>query len=281
LEFVLHQNKSFFSVMVISNPLWRALLIQVIIFAVIVGVLPSLSFITHLDMGMQGLELAGIQSILAVGLTYLLRLPPWWLIIQAIFPIAIWVGLIQTLIPAWGFGVVTVLLGLVFSNVWRERVPLYLSNAITQSAMAQFAQEKGIQRAVDLGSGLGGIVRALAGVGVEATGVESSPLLVWVSNLLSSGKDNARVIRGDIWQTDLSQMDLVYVFLSPVPMPSIWRKACMEMKSGSWLVSNSFAIPEVEPEEIWELSDGRQTQLWLYRIQRPETMDESDTNPIA
>lgn len=262
--------------MVISNPLWQALFIQIVVFAVIVSLSPHFGFDDQT--AMHGLVFAGIQSVLAVGLTYLFRLPPWWLIIQAIFPLALWIGLVQTLIPSWGFGVVTVLLGLVFSNVWRERVPLYLSNSVTQSAMAQFAQEKGIERAVDLGAGLGSIVRALASVGVKTIGVESSPLLVWVSNLLNGNQDKAKVIRGDIWQTDISQEDLVYVFLSPVPMPSIWRKACMEMKAGSWLVSNSFAIPDVEPEEIWELPDGRQTQLWLYRIPRLENVDVGDTH---
>jgi hypothetical protein len=32
------------------------------------------------------------------------------------------------------------------------------------------------------------------------------------------------------------------------------------------LVSNSFAIEGVEPREVWELSDKRQTQLFIYQI---------------
>ena len=91
--------------------------------------------------------------------------------------------------------------------------------------------------------------------------------------MLSKGLPLASVDHGDIWLADITQVDLVYVFLSPVPMPDIWQKACAEMKSGSWLVSNSFSIPNVEPEEIWELSDRRQTQLWLYRI--PEKSDKT------
>lgn len=38
------------------------------------------------------------------------------------------------------------------------------------------------------------------------------------------------------------------------------------MKSGALLVSNSFAIEDVEPLEVWELLDGRQTQLLIYQI---------------
>jgi len=49
-------------------------------------------------------------------------------------------------------------------------------------------------------------------------------------------------------------------------MVDIWRKAQQEMKPGSILVSNSFAVPDVEAEDVWELSDGRHTQLLIYKI---------------
>lgn len=250
--------------MIMSNPLWMALVIQSLVFVVVFFGFNRLAW--WQGYAFDWVIWVGVQSLLSVVVTYWVKLPPWWLWIQGILPIALWLGLLQTLIPAWGFGLIVLVLALVFSNVWRERVPLYLSNSETQAALVQFAREKNIKQAIDLGSGLGGIVRALARSGVQSLGIEASPVLVWVSNLLSKNLVSARVVRGDIWQADISQVSLVYVFLSPVPMPDIWRKACAEMPEGSWLISNSFEVPEVEPEEIWELSDRRQTQLWLYRI---------------
>jgi hypothetical protein len=49
-------------------------------------------------------------------------------------------------------------------------------------------------------------------------------------------------------------------------MTALWQKAKVEMKSGSILVSNSFAIPDIEPDDVWELADARQTQLFIYVI---------------
>jgi hypothetical protein len=191
-------------------------------------------------------------------------MPHWWLWIQALLPIGLFVGLSQQLIPVVWFGVIALFLMLVFSNVWSERVPLYLSNRITHRALEQLVRERNIKTAVDLGSGLGGVVRALAKQGVDATGVEFSPILAVLSAALCRWFGLGRVLRGNMWQQDLSHYDLVYVFLSPVPMSELWQKAQREMKTGSVLVSNSFAVPEVEPDDVWELADGRQTLLFIY-----------------
>jgi hypothetical protein len=96
--------------------------------------------------------------------------------------------------------------------------------------------------------------------------VEFSPVLAVLSNAICRLVGKGRVIRGDMWQQDLSQLDLVYVFLSPVPMSAIWQKAQAEMKSGAVLVSNSFAVPNVEPDDVWVLADERETQLFIYVI---------------
>ncbi len=67
-----------------------------------------------------------------------------------------------------------------------------------------------------------------------------------------------------LWETDLADSDLVYAFLSPEPMPALFEKARRQMKPGSLFVSNSFAVPDVEADEVWELSDRRGTRLYLY-----------------
>ena len=58
----------------------------------------------------------------------------------------------------------------------------------------------------------------------------------------------------------------MYAFLSPEPMPKLWEKIVNEMPSGSVFISNSFAVPNVTPDDIWQLPDARQTILYLYRL---------------
>jgi len=55
---------------------------------------------------------------------------------------------------------------------------------------------------------------------------------------------------------------------SPEPMPRLWAKLVKESRKPMLLISNSFAVPGIEPDEVIELDDGRQTELFLYRLPR-------------
>jgi hypothetical protein len=96
--------------------------------------------------------------------------------------------------------------------------------------------------------------------------------MVWlVSTLLSKLTRRGKILRQDIWSTDLGREDLVYAFLSTEPMAALYQKAKAEMKPGSLLVSNSFPAPDVEPDEVWELPDRRRTKLFLYEMKGSAT----------
>ena len=258
----MHQNKSKKSILFFRNPLWLALLIQLVVLVAISLVLPYLAEWVAPPYHPTYIVLA--QAFFAALLSLAVKMPRWWLWIQFLLPIGLFVGLAQTMIPFYWFGLFALILMLVFSNVLGERVPLYLSNGVTHRALLELVVERHIKTAVDLGSGLGGVVRALAASGVDATGVEFSPVLAVLSNAVCRLTRRGRVLHGDMWQQDLSCYDLVYVFLSPVPMSAIWQKAQAEMKSGAVLVSNSFAVPDIEPDDVWVLADGRETQLFIY-----------------
>lgn len=218
----------------------------------------------------------GGQALVAAGVTVLLRLPVWWVWIALLFPAALGLGLTFGSLPAWPFGLAFVLLYLFYSNTARERVPLYLTNGVTAAALADLARERGVRHAIDLGSGFGDVVRALSGKERRATGVETAPMAFLVSKALSRLTGRGTILRQDLWATDLSEADLVYAFLSPEPMPRLFAKAKAEMKPGSLLVSNSFAVPDVPPDAVWELPDRRRTQLFLYEMgaQQHDTQDE-------
>ncbi len=220
-----------------------------------------------------------LQALGAAVVTKLLGLPVWWIWIGLCFPAAMALALNVGDLPAWPFGIGFVLLYLFFSNTARDRVPLYLTNRATTEALLSLMRQRSARRFIDLGSGLGGVVRELDGEGRQASGVETAPMVWLVSNLLSKIQGRGRILRQDIWTADIAGEDIVYAFLSPEPMPALYDKAKREMKPGSLLVSNSFAVPGVEASEIWELSDRRKTRLYLYEMNEPKIKDEAAARP--
>ncbi|MBC7282355.1 hypothetical protein [Hoeflea sp.] len=247
-----------------SYPIIGAALAQLAAGVVVIAMRPALAGV--IDAGSLFWASLGVQCAGAALVTRLLGLPVWWVWINLFFPAAMALALQAGDFPAWPFGVTFLVLYLVFSNTARERVPLYLSNRQTAEALVSVMQQRGARRFVDLGSGLGGVVRRLDGDGRIARGVESAPMVWLVSLLLSKLTGRGLILRQDIWAADIAGEDIVYAFLSPEPMPALYEKARREMKPGSLLVSNSFAVPDVEADEVWELPDRRKTRLYLYEM---------------
>lgn len=253
-----------------SYPIIGAIIAQLVAGVVVLAV--SMVLADGLDPVSQFWGGLAVQSLVAAWVTKLLGLPVWWVWISLCFPSALVLALEAGDLPAWPFGVGFVVLYLVFSNTARERVPLYLTNRVTADALLSLMKQRNAKRFIDLGSGLGGVVRAMDGEGRYAEGVESAPMVWFVSMVLSKLQRRGQILRQDIWSTDVSDKDIVYVFLSPEPMPQLYAKAQREMKPGSLLVSNSFAVPGVEAAEIWELADRRKTRLYLYEMNRAESV---------
>ncbi len=91
------------------------------------------------------------------------------------------------------------------------------------------------------------------------------PFLVsWLRMRLSKGRCEVRW--GSLWRVDLQPFDVVYAYLSPVPMADLWRKIQREMRPGTLFISNTFEVPGVEPSEVVELDDLHQSRLYLYRL---------------
>lgn len=247
-----------------SYPIIGAVIVQVI--AAVVVITFNLLLAGVIDARLLLWTSLLLQGGLSAVLTRALGLAVWWVWIGLFFPLAVYLALLSGNLPAWPFAIAFMLLYLLFSNTARERVPLYLTNRKTAEALLSLMQESGARRFMDLGSGLGGVVRAIDGEGRVAVGVETAPLAWLVSVVLSKLNKRGRILRQDLWSTDISKEDVVYAFLSPEPMPMLFEKATREMKPGSLLVSNSFSVPGRAADEVWELSDGRKTQLFLYRM---------------
>lgn len=205
-------------------------------------------------------------GLIAAGLVRPLGLGIWWLPIQFFFV----PGLLlfqQLALPPEIFLAGFALLVLVFWNVFRGRVPLYLSGPAAQKTLLQLLATRHAGRFLDLGCGTGSLLRALADRRPDwsFTGVESSPLVFAWAWLRNHGGAGARMHWHNLWSVNLAEYDLVYCFLSPEPMPAIWRKACKEMRAGTLLVSNQFLVPGVAPDRTLPLGRGRGA-LYVWHI---------------
>ena len=245
-------------------PIFVAALAQVIAFALTGLLMLSLrSFGWALD----GYTLLTTQSVLAVVASYLMRLPSWWLGIQAVFVPALATVLIVAIDPAWFLGGF-ILLALIYGRTYSTQVPLYLSRRQVWLAIQQILPQAPGLRVLDLGSGLGGLVKHLAEARPDSRvlGIESAPLPSWISKLRMIGRPNAHIEWGDFWHTNLNQYDVVCAYLSPVPMPSLWNKVQAEMRPGTLFISYRFSIPGVVPSQVIRLNDLGQTELYVWRV---------------
>ncbi|MBV2184111.1 MAG: hypothetical protein KUL88_06190 [Rhizobium sp.] len=207
------------------------------------------------------------QGLVAALIGRVLGLSPFWIPIQILLPLA---AAYNAVVPAWAYLAAFVVCALIYWNSASEQVPLYLTNRKTWQALDAIVSEQKARSFVDLGSGMGGVVTFLAGANpaLRARGVETAPLVFVASRvrLMLRRLPNAEFAYCSIWDEDLSAHDVVYCFLSPVPMPKMFAKAKAEMRRGTLFVSNSFTVPGEEPEAVVEVDDTRKTRLYLYRI---------------
>jgi hypothetical protein len=204
----------------------------------------------------------------AAALAWLWRLPIWWRYINLLFLPLVGLTLhLQTqsagLDPNW-FLAAFLLLALTSFGAVRSRVPLYLSSPRAAAELARRLPPNG--RLIDLGCGLGGPLARIHGQRPDAhlAGVETAPLNWLLAKLRLLGRADIRL--GSLWNANLGAHDIVYAYLSPAPMPALWDKARAEMKPGSLLISNTFAVPDRIADETLELGDLSHARLLIWRM---------------
>lgn len=211
--------------------------------------------------------LAATQAVIATATAAFLRSPRWWLPIHLAFAPALALA-ISARLPGWPYGIAFLALALVYWTSFRTQVPLFLSNRVTVHRLAAWLPDDAPRRVLDAGSGTGSFARRLARLRPDwqITGIEAAPAPWLLSRRLGRGLSNLILRRGDLWAEPFSAYDVVYAFLSPVPMNELWRKARREMREGSLLISNSFPIEGLATEKVIHVDDRRATRLYVYRI---------------
>jgi hypothetical protein len=222
------------------------------------------------DLHLAPLIFALLCGTLASAFSRIAGLARWWLFIQFAFAPALVLMLALNVPPGFFLAAFLVML-VVFWSTFRTQVPLYLSsNQVWQTLASRLPSEQPFTL-VDLGSGIGGVLSYLAGARPQGRyhGIENAPLpFLWSwLRIRFGGFRNCTVHWGSLWNSDLGQYDVVFAYLSPVPMEALWQKAKKEMRPGSLFISNTFAVPDHPPQETITVKDLHHSTLYLWRMQ--------------
>lgn len=211
-------------------------------------------------------------GLLAATFSFFAGLAKWWLAIQLLFAPALVLMLSAKLPPSLFLGAFLILL-LVYWSTFRTQVPLYLSSNKVWRALEHLlpaAKANSNFTFIDLGSGLGGVLTHLANVRPDGRyiGVEAAPLPFfwsWLRIRLGSHR-NCRVKWGSLWDCDLSQYDVVFAYLSPVPMGKLWHKARAEMRPGTMFISSTFTVLDQAQHETVQVDDLHHSTLFIWHM---------------
>lgn len=110
----------------------------------------------------------------------------------------------------------------------------------------EYANIKPGQKAVDLGSGDGRIMIAMAKAGAIVHGYEINPVLVWLTKrkIKKEGLEGKAFIHlKSFWEEDLSSFDIITLFGVRRIMPRLEAKLNKELKPGAKVISFGFTFP--------------------------------------
>jgi cyclopropane fatty-acyl-phospholipid synthase-like methyltransferase len=165
-------------------------------------------------------------------------------------------------------GLLLVLLGIVLLFIlWTSFrgapwFPTSLANVRKMLAMADVQPGEVVY---DLGSGDGRvIIMAARRFGARAVGIEIDPLrYLWTRMLITvlGLQGEVRVVWGDFFDQDLSQADVVTVYLLQKTNTRLMDKLRRELRPGARVVSNTFIFPG------WALArKDSEAQLYMYKM---------------
>lgn len=170
-------------------------------------------------------------------------------------------------LPAWAWLLPLGLLALLYPlNAWRD-APFFPTPRGALQGLPPLAPLPAGARVLEAGCGLGHGLQELRAAYPQAhlEGVEWS----WPLRLLCQWRCGfARITRGDLWKTDWSGYQMVYLFQRPESMPRVVDKARRELAPGAWVASLEFEASQLQPDASHIGPDGR--RVWLY--QQPFTL---------
>ncbi|MFH1822381.1 MAG: class I SAM-dependent methyltransferase [Patescibacteria group bacterium] len=122
----------------------------------------------------------------------------------------------------------------------------------------------------DLGCGKGSFLFAASRLKPKKlVGYELSPLHAWYARIKNKllGK-KIEIYRKDFFTADISQADIIYLFLVPAMVEKIWKKIKKEAKVGTQVVILSDKLSGVECEKIIKTNPKKahSSKIYFYKI---------------
>ena len=163
-------------------------------------------------------------------------------------------------------------LSIVYSSL-RTGITPVPSSAKARHAILSAADRAPPGTIIELGSGWGTLALALAKRYPEqqVIGYELSPIPWLVSKLRQRLQrlSNLSLRRKNFLSNELPQATLLVCYLYPRAMELLADKLRQEQTKPQLLISNTFALPNSDPEQIIRLDDIYKSPIYLYRIGRP------------
>jgi len=153
----------------------------------------------------------------------------------------------------------------------RKKIPFVPSPHNVVEKMLSIADPKPDELLIDLGSGDGRIVISAArDYGCRSLGVEIDDVLIDYSRkrIERLGLKNAEIVKADLHQFDLSNADIVTLYLLPETL-KILKPKLLNLKRGARIISHDYGIPGLKPDEIYIVRAGKPERnhlIYLYEI---------------
>jgi hypothetical protein len=232
------------------KPSTLAVLVQCTAFVVVLAI-SQLSFLIldNRDFVFSIVDVVIMQSLLAAAFSYCLNMAVWWRWIHLCFPLAMF-AMTRWQLPNEFYLAGFIISLSLFWTTFRSQVPFYPSRPSVWKQVAKIMPKDRQIRLIDIGSGIGDMSMYISKVRPDSQveGIEIAPL-PWIISLLRTKISRSKAVfkLGDYHTLNFADYDIIFAYLSPAAMLSLWQKASKEMKTGSMLISLEFEIPGVHP----------------------------------
>ena len=227
------------------------------------GLLANVYFSTTLSVSTITLVL--MQALLAACFSYWVGMARWWRWIHFSFPVALW-GMLHWHLPTEIYLIGFMISLSLYWTTFRSQVPFFPSKPIVWQQVAKIIPKDKPLRLIDIGSGLGDMSMCIAKLRPDShiEGIEIAPLPWLISYVRGKMRRSAATFKiGDYHTLNFANYDVIFAYLSPVAMITLWEKASHEMLPGSLLISLEFEIPEVKPTlRIASMSNSPIIYVW-------------------